>query len=346
MKTKTKVTLFVIAFIIVLVAGYFLSNMEQSVPQNPAGTIGNTPGNLNNGGLFCESDGKVYFSNAYDNGMLYCMNPDETDIRKLTQSEVYQINAAGDYLYFYQKNASSEIDLHFIARSYGLYRSKKNGKGLVALDRSDCKYVSLADNTIYYSKPVDNHDTLQLYAIGTDKKNNRKISDHLVNPSSVANSQIYYNGTDENHYLYSFDTLTGTETLIKEYNMWFPTLHGGSIYFLDLNGNYELCRYDLGNDTMTMLTTSRVDIFNVTDQYIYYQTVDTDSPALMRMGLDGSNPEIVSPGTYSDINVTSQYVYFRSFAADIPVYRTPANGAINVTSFDAARDAAFEEMNE
>ncbi|MCI8695906.1 MAG: DUF5050 domain-containing protein, partial [Lachnospiraceae bacterium] len=31
---------------------------------------GNT-GNLNNGGYFCEMDGRVYFANAYDNFALY-----------------------------------------------------------------------------------------------------------------------------------------------------------------------------------------------------------------------------------------------------------------------------------
>ena len=50
---------------------------------NPPGTVGNTAGNLYNSGLFCEYDGTVYFSNAADNGALYSMNVDETEVKKL-----------------------------------------------------------------------------------------------------------------------------------------------------------------------------------------------------------------------------------------------------------------------
>lgn len=343
MTGKKKGIIFIILILIALITAYVLNLYSKKVPENPAGTVGNTAGNLNNGGYFCESDGLVYFANAYDGGSLYCMNPDETEIRKLNRSEVYQLNAAGDYLYYYQKNSSSYPDFSFLIRTYGLYRTNKKGRNPVCLDKSDCKNVSLVDNTVFYSKPVDGAQTLHLFAIETDKENAREIADYLVNPSSASDGILYYNGTQENHHLYAYDTYSGTESVIKEYDMWFPTLHGQSIYFLDLEGNYELCRYDLYDDTITVLTTERVESFNLTGYYIYYQTVDAETPALWRMGLDGSNPELVSEGVYRDINVTSQYVYFRSYAADMPMYRTPADGAINVTSFDAASQAAIEE---
>ncbi|MBE5881495.1 MAG: DUF5050 domain-containing protein [Lachnospiraceae bacterium] len=346
MTSKKKVVLITTIILVLLIALYIINDYQKRVPQNPEGTVGNTAGNLNNGGYFCESDGMVYFANAYDGGTLYCMNPDESEVKKLNRSEVSQLNAAGKYLYYYQKNSSSYPDFSFLIRTYGLYRTNKKGRDPVCLDKSDCGNVSLADNTLFYTKPVDGAQTLHLFAIGTDKKNAREVADYLVNPSSVSEGTIYYNGTESDHYLYAYDTLTGQESLIKEYNMWFPTLHGQSIYFLDLESDYELCRYNLYDDTMTVLTTDRVESFNLTAQYIYYQTIDTDTPALMRMGLDGSNPELVSEGVYRDINVTSQYVYFRSYAADMPMYHTPADGAVYVTTFDAASQAAMKELSK
>lgn len=346
MTGKKKVVISTVLIIIVLIAVNIANLYSKHIPKNPSGTVGNTAGNLNNGGYFCESDGKVFFANAYDGGTLYCMNPDETDIQKLNHSEVYQLNAAGDYLYYYQKNSSSYPDFSFLIRTYGLYRTNKKGRDPVCLDKADCKNVSVVDNTVFYSKPVDGAQTLQLFSIGTDKTNGQNIAKYSVNPSSAADGILYYNGTEENHHLYAYDTAAAQETLLKEYDMWFPTLHGQSIYFLDLEGNYELCRYDLYDDTLTLLTTDRVEFFNLTANYIYYQTIDTDSPALMRMRLDGSNPELVAEGIYRDINVTSAYVYFRSYAADAPMYHTPADGAVNVTTFDAASQAAFEEHNK
>ncbi len=343
MSGKKKIIIFTASIILVLIAIYILNLYASKVPENPAGTVGNTAGNLNNGGYFCQSDGIVYFANPYDGGTLYSMNPDESNIQKLNRSEIFQLNAAGDYLYYYQKNSSSYPNFSFVIRTYGLYRSDKKGRNLVCLDKADCKNVTLVDNTLFYSKPVDGSTTLQFFSIDTDKKNGKNIAKHDINPASAADGVLYYNGTEENHHLFAYDTASAQETLIKEYDMWFPTLHGQSIYFLDLEGNYGLCRYNLNDDSLTLLTTDRVEFFNLTGNYIYYQTVDADSPALMRMGLDGSNPELVAEGVYRDINVTSEYVYFRPFGTDDILYHTPADGAVNVTTFDAAAQSALKE---
>ena len=88
-----------------------------------------------------------------------------------------------------------------------------------------------------------------------------------------------------------------------------------------------------------------MDLFNVAGSYVYYQKNDPSSPALMRMGIDGSNPEIVAEGNYSDINVTSSYVYFHSFGADTPVYQTSTYGPISVMTFDAAKAAALQAID-
>ena len=53
---------------IVLIALFVLSS---HIPLNDAATVGNTAGNLNNNGYFCEYDGRVYFANAYDGYSLY-----------------------------------------------------------------------------------------------------------------------------------------------------------------------------------------------------------------------------------------------------------------------------------
>ncbi len=346
MSSKKKVILALIIIISLFLVLYFFLSHRKQIPQNPIGTVGNTAGNLNNGGYFCEQDGKVYFSNAYDNGALYCMNVDETEIKRLNGSEASYLNVAGNYIYYYQKNASGHSDLGYIFRTFGLYRCKTNGQDPVCLDRSDCGAVTLVDNTLFYTKSVEGQKTLHLFSISTDKRNTEQIAEYLANPASAANSVLYYNGTQKDHYLYTYDTMTKQETLLKEYPMWFPTLHGNSIFFLDLESNYQLCRYDLYDDSMTVIATDRVDAFNVTDQYVYYQTSGTETPALMRVNSDGTNPEVVAEGVFSDISVTSHYVYFRPFGAEHTMYHTPANGPISVSTFDGASQAALKEMQK
>ena len=90
-----------------------------------------------------------------------------------------------------------------------------------------------------------------------------------------------------------------------------------------------------------VLTNDRIDFYNMNDTYIYYQRSSATQPALIRMALDGSNVEIVQEGIFENINLTSQYVYFNVFDTPAPIYKTPVNGPIAVTTFDAAREAAI-----
>ncbi len=113
---------------------------------------------------------------------------------------------------------------------------------------------------------------------------------------------------------------------------------------MDVTNNYRLCRYNLSQDVIEILTNDRIDFFNVYGNYIYYQKSSQTEPALKRMYIDGSNPEIVAEGVYENINITSQYVYFNQFDAPVPVYKTPTFAPVYVTTFDAASAAAKANM--
>ena len=67
MKKEAKIVLSVVAAILVI-ALMSIIMLSQRITMNPAGTVGNTAGNLNNGGLVCEYDGVVYFSNTFEGG--------------------------------------------------------------------------------------------------------------------------------------------------------------------------------------------------------------------------------------------------------------------------------------
>ena len=103
-KLKVFLTTMFIALILILllVANFFLNR----VTPNESTQIGNTAGNLNNKGLYCESNGKVYFSNPYDHNVLYSMNPDETDLKRLNDVGVASINADYKRIYYSQTGSA------------------------------------------------------------------------------------------------------------------------------------------------------------------------------------------------------------------------------------------------
>ncbi len=342
MKSNIKALILVGILLIILGSSLVLGQLKNKVPPNDISVTGNTAGNLNNGGLFCELDGKVYFSNAYDNGCLYSMNADETQLVKLSTSGVSSINAAGNHLYYFMDSGSGGEGLGYIIRTFGIYRSQTDGKNTECLVKDGCITMQLAGDYLYYQR-YNNKDYTKFHKVKTDKSEDIRVSDEIINPAACHNGIIYFNGQGRDHYLYALDTRTDTITTVYEGNLWYPVYHDNYIYYMDVSENYRICRYSLSEHVVEVLTNDRVDSFNVGNNYIYYQKSDSTSPALMRMRLDGSQPELVSEGVYTNINLTSQYAYFSGFGSETPVYRTPVDGPLNVAAFAAARDAALEQ---
>lgn len=330
---KNKKSLFIVVVIfLVIVLLVILSGIELPIKELPENTVGNTAGNLNNGGLFCEYNGKVYFSNAYDNGTMYVMNSDESEVTKLNDSNVSFINASESYLVYYQSGTFSESGIGSIVQNNGIYRSNLQGKQVKLLDDCVCTALILTGNQIYYQH-YNNREYTRLYKADIAGKETSKVNDSIINPHCVVNGTIYFNGTSGDHYLYSLNTTNDSISTIWTGNLWNPIIEGNYVYYMDLSNHYGISRYSLIDNTVEILTNDRVDFFNVYGNMIYYQTASSDSPALKRMYTDGSNNEIVWEGTYENIHITSNYVYFNAFNSPTPIYHTPTFGSVNVTVF-------------
>lgn len=320
---------------------FYISYSSKMVKPIPKGTVGNTAGNSYNNGLFCEYNGIVYFSNSYDNGSLYSMSEDEKSFKKLTGVSVSHINAGGRYLFFYQNQASGQAGLGYTRTLQGIYRCSLSGKNVTCLKRCLVFNLQLVDNYLYYLTSSDKGPSFCKLKI--NRKEEKVLTKTGVDfASAQSDGTVYYNGDGKNHYLYSFNTLTDTSSVIWEGNIWYPIYNNGYIYYLDVKSDYRLCRYSLSEDLVEILTHDRVDCYNLADGYIYYQKNSPDTPALKRMTLDGQNVELVLEGNYTNINVAGQYVYFTGFGSNIPIYRTPVSGPVSVSTFLGAEDAAHK----
>lgn len=335
MNIRKKQILIIFILVIILIVLFFLVTKTDAIPQNSPDTVGNTAGNLNNGGYFCQDGDIVYFANAYDNNCLYSMAVDETNIKKLSKAQVKYINAAGNFLYYYQEDSTSTRDLGFVQRISGVYRSKKDGTDAFCLNKSPSGIVKLIGNYIYYQH-YDNKSGMTLHKISTNKKEEIEIANYIINPSSYGIGYVFFNGMEKNHHLYQLNIDSNLITSIWDGDVWNPTYHNGYIYYMDISNDYKLCRYSLQTKIVNILTTDRLDFFNIYEDVIFYQKSSSTSPALIRMDLDGSNLEVVDEGVFQNINVTSRYVYYNEYDIPIPVYKSPTNGQTNVDTFDAA----------
>lgn len=311
MKTKKlRNILILIGVLVIFILLFAVSFLMGRVKMNPAGTIGNTAGNLNNDGLFCEYDGTVYFSNASDHNRLYAMNPDESNIRKLNDLHVQNILAGGSYLYYFQTGSSYSEKPGNTLSSKSFNRCDLNGKNATGLIRDVVVSAQLIDNYIYMLTTSKGGSTFSKVKI--DRSETIELADYEINPACAENGVIYYNGTQRDHYLYALDTATDTTSEIWQGNLWYPILQGDYVYYMDISENYRLCRYSLSQNEVQVLTDDRVDCFNVGSGYIYYQK-NGSAPQLICMRTDGTEAKVIAEGNFTNINMTSQYVYFQPY---------------------------------
>ena len=341
-KSKKSPLRFIIpgVFIVIVLLGIYFKSRSLYISPIPKDSVGNTAGNLRGEGRFCEYNGKVYFSNPYDNDTLYVMNPDGSEIKKLLNSSVSYINAGGNYLFYYLKSKNGGSGLGYIRNTTGIYRSKLTGKETSCLDKDMATMMVLVGDEIYFQH-YDNVNFSTLHkvpAAGADEE--IELSKDIIETACAANGRIYYSGLTKDHCLYAWNTENDTTSLIWDGNTCYPTVIDNIVYYMDIDYDYRLFRYDLSSGELTALTNERLDYYNIYDNVIFYQTGGTKAPALMRMNLDGSNPEVVMEGVFHRINTTSAYTYFQPYGEDNIIYRTSTFGPIAVDNFYQAEMAA------
>lgn len=336
MKKAVRTTLTVIIALLLIIV-VILVSFSQRISMNPAGTVGNTAGNLNNDGLFCEYDGTVYFYNTFNGGGLFTMTPDESGLKRLNTLEVRNILAGGKYLYYFHTGAST-VSTGF-GHAFGMksfLRSKLDGSNSESLTNDVIVTGQLVDNYLYLL--TSGNAGPSFYKMKIDGSDRVDLANYVINPACADNGVIYYNGTQNEHYLYALDSATDVPYEVWKGNVWYPILEGDYVYYLDVANNYRLCRYSRSEDVVEVLTDDRVDCFNVGGGFIYYQKNGT-LPQLKCMRTDGSSAKVIAEGNYTRINMTSRYVYFQEFGNDVAMYHSQL-GSDYYELFSAAEEAA------
>ena len=168
---KVITTIIIILAIAGICFGGFMYYRNNQTAMNNESAVGNTSGNLINGGLFCEYDGKIYFANPNDKNKLYVMDSDCSNIKKLSEDSVASINVCGKYIYYVKNNFnSSTIGMVFRGQLFGLYRCDLDGSNAKILYNDRSGTAALCGNTVYYQH-YDDETALTFYKVGIDGKN-------------------------------------------------------------------------------------------------------------------------------------------------------------------------------
>ncbi len=307
---KQAIAVIVAVFVLCgIIGGAILGRYLSRIPDNPPETVGNTSGNLNNKGLFCESDGYIYFSNIYDNNYLYRMDSDGRNPEKIVDVPVSYINSGGDYLYFYFDDPGGTKFMGIAGRMSGVYRLKKGDTDFVCLDKCTSGVINLIGSTLYYEH-YDNTDGMQLYHCSLDGDDKGLAVAEIINPACVVNRDIYYSEQDSQK-LKIYRPGEHEGRVYMDYAVYNPVVDGGDLYFMNMNDDYKLYRYSLSGQSLTKITDERIDTFNVYNGVIFYQR--NQNPALIRVNADGSGAIVIAEGNYENINCTENFTFYSPF---------------------------------
>ncbi|MBF1004869.1 MAG: DUF5050 domain-containing protein [Lachnospiraceae bacterium] len=308
--------------------------LESKVTMNDDSVIGNTAGNINNDGLFCESDGVVYFSNPADLNTLYSMQPDESDLRKLSSLSVKNILCGGNFLYYYMDinpNDQKASGLGSAVREYGIYRCKNNGKYEICVARENTDQFQLCGSYLYFGQGDEHKGTLERLRI--DKQDRSTVLHEKINPSCMADGSLYFAEIKGDHSLKVLKTNAQNQVeTVANLNAYQPQIMGNCLYYLDLSNHYYLCSYDLRSGQKQTLTSMPIDVYNLNGNTVFFDSQTTDNPGLYRMSLSDKTPVQIAPGAYHALNLTSQYLYCKAFGSDT-VYHYALNGGQALTPF-------------
>ncbi len=311
------------------------SHLSGRIPSNPDGYLGNTAGNLNSGGKFCEAGGRVFFSNSYDMGKLYSMNPDCSDIRKISDDSASYINGTDKYIYYIRNNSNGGgkgVKVLFKSTLYGVVRCKTDGSGEHTLVSGYCTDMTLTGNTLLY-KGTDK-SVNATYSIETSGDNKKIVSDKLVTNSCIVDNKIYYSSSENDHFIHSLDISSGSDSLYIEGNTYMASIVDGYVYYIDLDNGYALTRINLSDRKKTVISDDRCILYNVYDNVIYYQAENPNGHACYRINTDGSSRTKITDGDISSISCTSMYTFLGIFDSQI-IMKTPTFGSPDVEIFSA-----------
>ncbi len=320
LKANIGVGLVAVAFVLIFVVAKFSGRV---IP-NTEGAVGNSACNLYNGGLFCEDDKKIYFSNLKDRGSLYSMSKELSDFEYLQEDTAGYINNTSNYIVYsrlnYTRNDTVKRVLQF---SYsGIYRvAKKGSHAIGGIYAYDVGAVGLIGNKVYYQR-LEKDGNMNLYCSGLDGKNEELLLEEKVVPGTLTSNKIYYGGIEGDHYIYSFAPDTKQKVVIYKGNCYQPALVGGNIYFISLSKNYNIAKIDEYGQNPTILVEEKCSCYNVSqnEQYIVYQVDDAKNNRLEMMNLSTLEKTVVKAGDYNSINIIGDKVFFREFGTDEVFY--------------------------
>ncbi len=293
---------------------YFYSKDRTYYNRN--NVTGNTTANIYNGGLFCEKDNVIYFSNDYDNGSLYSMSSLMDNIHKISNDQAVYINADNHYLYYaHAVDITQKLnDVYSLFHNTGIRRISHNGSNLKVITEKPSAYLTLRNNYLYFNS-YDADSGFNLYRYNIDGTMDRLLEKKLVIPTAITDKNFHFVDPESDYRIRTTNLESFTSRTQNKGSFAYPVYKDDYIYYIDLSNHNRISRMNKDGSNPTVLVKSSCSTYNITTsgKYLYYQVNNGKQKYLGRINLATLKKEVVKKGNYKQIHITKYYVFFKDY---------------------------------
>ncbi len=325
---KAKKIIKIVVTILVLLAiaigiGFALHNNR--FRYNEDGATGNTTGNLYNGGMFCVYDDYVYFANPDDNGKLYRMEEDGSDLKLIGTDSVSYINICNDYAYYVKDNMIGDIAFVSVDMINGVSRLELGDDKAEVLHQGISSALLLCGNDVYFRAYNEDTGSYYIRKASIDGKTNAEFAEEDYLMLDCEGEKIYFANVTENHNLVYYNWKAERQAECFAGNFYMPDCQGQYVYYIDLDNDHKLTRLNMDGLKKEVICEDYVINYNLNSEknVIYYQAENTeDEHMLCRINADGTRRKVIMAGDYANINFTKDYVYcYKMAGKEYTLYR-------------------------
>ncbi len=294
-------------------------------------TLGNTSGNIFNGGVAALSGDWIYYRNDAMLGNLYRIKTDGTKKKQLNEDDVSYINIVGDWIYYLNKELSP---VFYDMRNY-IYKIRLDGTGRKKLCDDAIDNMQVQGDWIYYV-----HYT-NLYKMKTDGS---KVTDLKVKCDGVfveGEWIVYY---DLEGYIYKMKT-DGTHKAKLGTCGYSVNFLNKLVYYDDYKPGINPFTFEYYPVTFkkvsvdnsikdTHINSSDKDsgfAINIVGKWIYYINASQDGN-IYKIKTDGTKKTLVyscsADATFHGICIVDDWIYYFN-TDDLQQYRVKTDGKNN-----------------
>lgn len=215
--------------------------------------------------------------------------------------------------------AAAQGEWVYFALTTGLFKAKADGSDTAELYDSNCFFVNVVGDYLYFA---DSKDSGHLYKMKTDGTLRQKILDRRVIYVTVLGEWIYYwDYIDSKAYKIKTDG-TGKTVVVNDTTSYM-NISGNWIYYYKNDGS-QVCRIGLDGTNNQVLFTKEIGLMNVQGDWLYY--TDKTTRFIYKVNISSPTPAtIIKSSATTCINVSGDWVYY-IYAADKNIYKMKTDG--------------------